>query len=357
MKKQIAILTLGAFMLTGSAVYAKPIKSAVPPQGKSLINQIQKDKLSKGELRNFIDYLVKYYNQKYPNEQITVVANPTKPETKILKTLGTITEITKEADYLKVTLEGKGYDGGYDQIILNVNNDTKITNTQGKNVSTDNLTKGMTIVGYYKNKVSKSLPPIATAKHIVIKAATPQKEITFKTAGTITAVDEEHTSFTVKGIGIAGGLEEIKFYITKDTPIYSPTGEKLKYEDLVEGAGIIVEYGDKMTMSLPPIVTVKKIILSKSEISIPESIGTFGFITDVQKQDAQLRIKVTGTKIGTGYEEIILNISETTKIEDPKGNSLKINKLEKGKLISAFASPIVTRSLPPIGNATKVIIY
>lgn len=83
-----------------------------------------------------------------------------------------------------------------------------------------------------------------------------------------------------------------------------------------------------------------------------------GDIIEIQKTDQSTRIHIKGMAVSQGaYDEIILNISQNTKMENPlDGTEISVEDLNEGDHIRAFYGPMVTRSLPPIGNAEKIEI-
>ncbi|QZY54555.1 copper amine oxidase N-terminal domain-containing protein [Crassaminicella profunda] len=82
---------------------------------------------------------------------------------------------------------------------------------------------------------------------------------------------------------------------------------------------------------------------------------TDGKIAEIQKINDNTRILIEVIKKGKGYESIILNITEDTKIQNPVNNKeISVEDLKEGDTIRAFYGPAVTRSLPPIGKAEKI---
>ncbi|MBF8983676.1 copper amine oxidase N-terminal domain-containing protein [Lutibacter sp. B2] len=83
-----------------------------------------------------------------------------------------------------------------------------------------------------------------------------------------------------------------------------------------------------------------------------------GNIIEVQKTDKNTRIHIKSVAMNKGaYDEIILNISENTKMENPLDHTeISIEDLKEGDTVRAVYGPMVTRSLPPIGNAEKIEI-
>lgn len=54
------------------------------------------------------------------------------------------------------------------------------------------------------------------------------------------------------------------------------------------------------------------------------------------------------------YGDVVLNITENTKIEDSKGNATEIAKISKGQIADVVFDDAMTLSLPPMTNAVKI---
>ena len=52
----------------------------------------------------------------------------------------------------------------------------------------------------------------------------------------------------------------------------------------------------------------------------------------------------------------MLNIAKDTLIVNHEGETVKAEELTKGAKVIGFYSPMLTRSLPPIGTAWKVVV-
>jgi hypothetical protein len=86
-----------------------------------------------------------------------------------------------------------------------------------------------------------------------------------------------------------------------------------------------------------------------SERSI-QVISTTGKIEEIS--EGQVRILGKGA-----YNEIILNIQDSTYILNAQdGTKIPFKNLKKGDAITAYYGPMVTRSIPPQGNATALIV-
>ena len=83
-----------------------------------------------------------------------------------------------------------------------------------------------------------------------------------------------------------------------------------------------------------------------------------GKIIEVQKTDKNTRIHIKSMAMNKGgYDESILNTVNNPKMENPlDGTAISIEDLKEGDTVRAFYGPMVTRSLPPIGNAERIEI-
>lgn len=94
-----------------------------------------------------------------------------------------------------------------------------------------------------------------------------------------------------------------------------------------------------------------KIVIESSRYA-PDEASTLGEITEwVQGKDG-IQILVTGQKFGRdGYNEISLALGRTVPVFGGE-----LNDLKKGTRIYVKYGPVVTKSLPPMGQATAVEI-
>ncbi len=180
-------------------------------------------------------------------------------------------------------------------------------------------------------------------------------EISVTKRGAITSIQ-----ISEKGgqVGINGFLHGVRLNISDETEIVSADNQKLSLSDLKVGMTIEVVHDKAMTMSLPPITNAKKVIVQESILS-QTTLGTEGEITETTSlSDGTKRITVKGQKsTNDAYDLITLTISKETQIAGTKDNSpLSPDELKKGDKVYAFYGPTVTRSNPPIGMATKILV-
>lgn len=177
---------------------------------------------------------------------------------------------------------------------------------------------------------------------------------TVKASGIITAV---HNSADRKAVHINGaGPEGIILNVDENTVIQNAAGDKIELKDLSLGLDIDVVHSLAMTMSLPG-QTYASEIKVKKDSEVKDWIGTAGTVTDAVYDEKSAKITVKGFGMTeTSPEEVVLNLSAETMIVDQDGKEVKASELKKEDKVLAFYSPVLTRSLPPIGNATKIVV-
>ncbi len=173
-------------------------------------------------------------------------------------------------------------------------------------------------------------------------------------AGTITSLtlNDDGGRIGLNGFGYGMNLN-----ITDKTEIVGSNQEKLKPADLKLGMSIEVVPDKFQTMSIPPMTNAVKIVVK--EASAADVLGTAGEISAVTElSDGTKQITVKGEKLADGaYETISLTLSADTNILATKDNHvLTAADLKQGQRVYAFYGPRVTRSLPPIGHADKIVL-
>ncbi|KQL43525.1 serine protease [Brevibacillus choshinensis] len=174
---------------------------------------------------------------------------------------GTITTIHKSEDG-KVSFQLNGYETG---IILHVNEDTKITTADGKELKPQDLKLGMEVEATHQKMMAMSMPPQSGAVSIVVKSSLETPEVV-GTAGNVVSIekDQEGTcKMLVEGQGLTENApEKVALIINKDTKIVSAKDNKtLTPEDLKADMKVFAYYGPKLTRSLPPIGVAEKIVV------------------------------------------------------------------------------------------------
>ncbi|MCK4257495.1 MAG: hypothetical protein KAX49_00860 [Halanaerobiales bacterium] len=263
---------------------------------------------------------------------------------------GIIKEIRKDMDKVIVLVEGQRLnDEGYDQVKLVIHDDTQIINEKDNaELSYGDFKEGMVIKGFYGPAVTRSLPPMGVAKLVLVQERKIPEEI--YTYGTIGQIREVKGGIMVDIINEAGE-NEINLVISDRTIITDQSGLELSKDELKEGLKIKASYGPAVTASLPPIGTANSVVVEEQKI--PEEIYTYGTIGQIREVKGGIMIHIIND---AGENEINLVISDRTVITDQSGLELSKDELKEGLKIKASYGPAVTMSLPPIGNADKIII-
>ncbi|MCY6354648.1 hypothetical protein [Clostridium sp. ZS2-4] len=87
----------------------------------------------------------------------------------LLPIQGSILDIKVNEESHMIHIKSKKSDkAGLNEIILNVNKDTKIVTVSGKELSINDLKEGTEVRAYYGPKLTRSLPPIGTAEKVFV---------------------------------------------------------------------------------------------------------------------------------------------------------------------------------------------
>ncbi|WP_134685785.1 copper amine oxidase N-terminal domain-containing protein [Brevibacillus migulae] len=173
--------------------------------------------------------------------------------------------------------------------------------------------------------------------------------------GTITRIAKNDQGTSIHLNGMTSGFI---FQVSDQTEIVSADNQKLTMDDLQLGMTIETVHSPIMAMSLPPQGGAVKIVVKETP-STPDLLGTLGDITELSATaDGGKRVTIQGEKLSEqGYEQIVLNIDEDTKIIQARDmQPVSLDELKKGMKVYAMYGPVVTRSLPPIGKAEKILV-
>lgn len=172
--------------------------------------------------------------------------------------------------------------------------------------------------------------------------------------GVITGInnDEKYKSIQINGAGVEGTI----LNIDEETIIRNSAGEKVELSALALGMKIEVKHSLAMTMSLPG-QTYAYEITALEAAGVADMLGTSGAIQEVRQNEAgSISITVKGMGMSeVSPEEVVLGISADTILVDLEGNAIKQEQLKQGARVLAYYGPVLTKSLPPIGQALKVV--
>ncbi|MNN09595.1 Protease inhibitor precursor [compost metagenome] len=183
-----------------------------------------------------------------------------------------------------------------------------------------------------------------------------QQRETITTTGVITGIsnNDKYSSVKINGLNMNG----LVLNVSEETLYQAADGSTLTLNDLKMGQSVEVEHALIATLSLPPQTPTYRITVKDKDYKA-EWLGTEGTIQEVNDADSNspTSIRVQGSGIGASSpDEVVLNVSEDTTLIHVDGTKATVDELTKDAKVVAFYSPLLTRSLPPIGNAEKVIV-
>ncbi len=298
-------------MLLGSAPFLKNDRTYVPV--------------------NFIDEILQQKYELSENGDINVTAE-------VDKSVGAIIlEKTVDGENLSITVEDSKRG---EEVVANITAETVIVDENGETLTTEALTEGASIKIEYAEFMTMSIPPMTNAVKIQVMGAAEDAEAAEKVV-TILEKDMENNTITVFD---AEKNSAVVLNIAEETVIKDKEGNTATFDALVLGTDITVVYADFMTMSIPPITNAL-------EINIVDAKAT----TTVIAKDAEAKTITVFDK--EMRMELVLNISDSTVITDAEGNALTFDAIGRGtELAEIEHSEAMTKSLPPITNATKLVV-
>lgn len=173
-------------------------------------------------------------------------------------------------------------------------------------------------------------------------------------SGTITEIinTEHRTAIHINGTETEGTI----LNVDENTILRDAGGKKIELKDLAKGTKIKAVHSLAMTMSLPP-QTYAYEIQVQSDKEETEMLATSGAIADIQAVGDSLRVTIKGQGLtAQSPDVVILNLTPETVIEHKDGRAVKSSELSSEDEIIGYYSPMLTRSLPPIGTAAKIVL-
>ncbi|MGO4499495.1 hypothetical protein AB4114_26765 [Paenibacillus sp. 2RAB27] len=186
-----------------------------------------------------------------------------------------------------------------------------------------------------------------SSEGITVKEATKNVQST----GVITSIRTtgDNAQIQIQDTGTGG----IVLNVSPETTYQMLNGTKLTLADLHVGLTITAEHSMAMTLSLPPQTSTSKITVLDTAAH-KGALGTSGIIEAV-REDGSLLVKGQGlTEDAPG--EVVLTVGTDTAIVDGKGIPIDKSALVKGANVIGFYGPMMTKSLPPISNAWKIVV-
>ncbi|WP_409341494.1 copper amine oxidase N-terminal domain-containing protein [Paenibacillus sp. MBLB4367] len=194
---------------------------------------------------------------------------------------------------------------------------------------------------------------LTSGNSVSITLAEQKKSVTTK--GVVTSVyqSEKYNSVHINGVGTEG----LVLNIGEDTVIETADGKKLGLSDLTLGMQVEAEHSLVMTMSLPPQTPTYKItVLNGADQK--DMLGTAGAIEEVRTgTDGGTSLVIKGSGLTeTSPSEVVLRLTDSTIITNKNGEKVDKSKLVKDAKVIGFYNAMLTKSLPPIGTAWKIVV-
>jgi len=174
---------------------------------------------------------------------------------------GNVTKVMKnEKGNYSILLNG--YETG---IILHLNEDTKITSADGKELKPEDLKMGMEVEATHAKFMAMSMPPQTGVFSIVVKSSLESPDV-LGTGGRLVSVEKGQDGayrVNVEGEALSEGSQEhVVLTITEETVIVNARDQKaMKPEDLKPEMRVYAFYGPKLTRSLPPQGVAEKLVV------------------------------------------------------------------------------------------------
>lgn len=292
-------------MLLGSAPFLKNDRTYVPV--------------------NFVDEILKQKFEISEQGDVNVTAE-------VDKSVGaTVIEKTVEGENISITVDDSKRG---EEVVANITDETVIVDENGKALTVEALTEGASIRIEYAEFMTMSIPPMTNAVKIQVMGAA--EEAAESVVVTVLEKNFEDKTITVFD---ANRDSEVVVNISDETNF-----EGITFDELTIGMSVTVEYANYMTMSIPPITGAVSVKPADEKATT----------TVLDKDEEAKTIKVFSKEMRM---ELILNITDKTVITDAEGNKLGFDAIKRGTELSEIEhSEAMTKSLPPITNAVKLVI-
>ncbi|MFF2911656.1 copper amine oxidase N-terminal domain-containing protein [Paenibacillus sp. NPDC057934] len=175
--------------------------------------------------------------------------------------------------------------------------------------------------------------------------------------GVITSVYQsesgKYNSVQIQGAGTDGMI----LTVGPDTVFKSADGGTLAFTDLHIGMTVQAAHSMISTFSLPPQTPTYSItVLDKKNQG--DLLGTAGTAEEVLKDaDGSISFRLKGDPLtDLSQSEIVLRLAKDTVVVNGRGEAMDSSSLVKGAKVIGFYTPMMTKSLPPIGTAVKIVV-
>lgn len=340
LKKQAATILVATMVVSGGAVYAAPSTDIVPVAGVESVTDSSAIKYA--ITINGKDAL----NTGFLNEDSQQIMLP-------------LRELSEALGFeIKWNVENRSAELSHSEspiwTLVQTGKDNYTINKMYKPLGSAPVIKGgnLYVPSNFFSEVLQANVSVNGSQVTILSQAEEVKTLTRN--GVITGINNEED---YKSIHIDGaGTEGLIFNIDEKTVIRNTDGEKIELKDLSLGMDIQAVHSLAMTMSLPGQTYAYEITV-QSDTAAADYIGTSGAIQEVQVDDkGNTSILVKGLGMTEGSPaEVVLMIQPETIIVDKDGKKLEKSELKKDGKVLTFYSPALTKSLPPIGKASKVV--
>lgn len=181
-----------------------------------------------------------------------------------------------------------------------------------------------------------------------------EKQETVQTSGVITSLSTEtgHPYVQINGNSAKG----IVLNVSDDTKFLLANGDALELKDLKIGDQVEAEHAMFATLSLPPQSPVYKItVTEQANADLVTNEGVISEVNTSESGERSILVKSQGIVADEDYG-IVFQIGKDTKVVNTKGENIDPASLKEEDYVIGIYNGITTRSLPPIANATKIIV-
>ncbi len=167
----------------------------------------------------------------------------------LISVSGTVMEIGDNQITIKTTT------GEYPEVTLNISDETYIIdNTKKTPSSIKEIKKGDTIQAYFGQAMTRSIPPQASAKAIIVNIEKDKAPATFLTVAKVTKTDN--------GVQVLSTDNNYLITITDKTPVTPyKTKQVMTIDDIKQGTELFAWF-EIMTMSLPAQATADAVVIA-----------------------------------------------------------------------------------------------
>lgn len=144
-------------------------------------------------------------------------------------------------------------------IQLNINSNTTIIDSFGRNVNLCSIQTGMWVNAIFSSRITGSLPPQSNAFIIIVKRQPQPQPMPSVTTDRIASVDTRNNFIYT---GNPNNLNsQIRFVLSNSTPIKDRFGNPISIRVLRPGQMVRITHASFMTASIPPQTTAYSIQL------------------------------------------------------------------------------------------------